>query len=237
MVKRTKPESENVWPYVVWPPIVLNIGAIVLLGVYAFRYAASSTQAPAAIQTNFGQIQFALSVFIFLVEWFFALLLIYHYRRSNQSIWTLFSPGGNPLRLRWGPAILLFVVANGIFLGYILYLLATMPDLTYRDMNPVQIILFLLLTPLTAGFTEELIWRGHIITGFELRGKSSWAALLISAVSFALIHGVFLPDKLLVTLILGIVFGIYYVRERALVPLMFTHWLMDVWSFGIFFFR
>ncbi len=112
-----------------------------------------------------------------------------------------------------------------------------MPDLTYRDMNPFQGIIFILLVPVTAAFTEELIWRGHILSGFELRGKSPWVALLISAVSFALIHGVFLPDKLLVTFIVGIVTGIYYLRERSLLPIMVTHWFVDVWGFGIFLLR
>ena len=121
---------------------------------------------------------------------------------------------------------------HGIF-----FLIERMPDLAYRDMHPLQMILFMLFVPITAAFTEELIWRGHIISGFELRGKSSWVALLLSAISFALIHGVFLPDKLLVTFILGIVTGIYYLRERSLLPIMVTHWFVDVWSFGIFFFR
>ena len=132
---------------------------------------------------------------------------------------------------------MLFILFNTIFVGYILNLIARMPDLTYRDMNPFQGILFILLLPVTAAFTEELIWRGHIISGFELRGKSSWVALLLSAISFALIHGVFLPDKLLVTFILGIVAGIYYLRERSLLPIIVTHWFVDVWSFGLFFLR
>jgi membrane protease YdiL (CAAX protease family) len=104
-------------------------------------------------------------------------------------------------------------------------------------MSAIQILLLIGLTPLTAAFTEELIWRGHIISGLELRGRRTWAAILISAASFSVIHGVFLPDKLLVTFLLGIVTGYYYVRERKLIPLMFTHWFVDVWSFGIFLIR
>lgn len=101
-------------------------------------------------------------------------------------------------------------------------------------MYPLQITLFLVLVPVTAGFTEGLISRGHIIISFELRGRFSRVALLISALSFALIHGAFLPEKLPITFILGTVFGICYLRESAQLPLMFTHWVMDIWSFGIF---
>jgi membrane protease YdiL (CAAX protease family) len=109
-----------------------------------------------------------------------------------------------------------------------------MPDLTYKDLALWQKILFITLVPLTAAFTEELIWRGHIISGFELRGRSSMQAVLLSALSFALIHGVFMPDRLLMTFLFGIVAGYYYMRERNLVPLMFAHWLVDLWGFGFF---
>jgi len=229
---------KKVWLYVVWPPIASNIGSILLIGaMYAFKYATAAPQATELIQIGPSQIQFALGILIFFISWLFALLLIFQYRKSNESVRSLFSSTGNPLSFRWVPAIFLFILTNGIFAGYILYLISSMPELTYRDMPPLQIILFLVLAPITAAFTEELIWRGHIITGLELRGKKPWVAILIASISFALFHGVFLPDKLLVTFLIGIVTGIYYIRERTLLPIMFTHWLMDVWSFGVFFFR
>lgn len=224
--------------YVIWPPIVLNIGGVLLIAaLFAYKYATSTALAPGTISVSYGQIQFALSVFIFFVEWFFAGLLLYRYRRANVSIRYLFSRTGKLFEFRWIPAILLFVVFNTIFVGYIFYLIARMPDLSYHDMNPFQISVLMLLTPVTAAFTEELIWRGHIISGLELGGKKPWVALLISAISFSLIHGVFLPDKLVVTFLLGIVAGIYYLRERNLIPLIVTHWFVDVWSFGLFLFR
>jgi len=234
MAREIRSERKNTWPYVVWPPIVLNVGGVLLIAaIYAYKYATSE-----AIQiSSFGQIQFALSAFVFFAEWFFAGLLLYRYRRASESIRSLFSRTGNLLEFRWLPAILLFVLFNAIFVGYVFYLIARMPDLSYRDMSPFQISLFMLLTPVTAAFTEELIWRGHIISGLEMRGKKPGVAVFISAISFALIHGVFLPDKLAVTFLIGIVTGVYYLRERSLVPIMVTHWFVDVWSFGVFLFR
>jgi membrane protease YdiL (CAAX protease family) len=238
MEKQMKSEKKRVWFYVIWPPILLNIGGTLLIaGMYAYRYAGSTAPIPDTLQIDFSQTQFALSAFIFLVEWFFAGLLIFRYRKSNAPVRPLFSRTENLFRFRWGPAILLFVLFNLIFAAYIYYLIARMPELTYRGMHPLQAILFILLVPATAAFTEELIWRGHIITGFLLNGKSPLAAVLISALSFALIHGVFMPDKLLATFILGIATGVYYLRERNLFPLMITHWFVDVWGFGIFFLR
>ncbi|MBN2146895.1 MAG: CPBP family intramembrane metalloprotease, partial [Anaerolineales bacterium] len=60
--------------------------------------------------------------------------------------------------------------------------------------------------------------------------------VLLSSLSFAAIHGVFLPDKLLVTFLLGIISTVYYLKERNLAPLMLTHWFVDMWSFGLFMF-
>jgi membrane protease YdiL (CAAX protease family) len=224
----------NVWPYLILPPVILNAGALLLFGAI---YATRAPTSPEAFASDFGQTQFVLSVFIFVVEWLLALVLIRRYRRSGLSIRVLLSRTENVLGFRWGPAILLFVAFNALFLLYVIYLIARMPALTYRGMSGIQIFQLVVLTPLTAAFTEELIWRGHIVSGLELRGRRTWAAILISAVSFSLIHGVFLPDKLLITFMLGVVTGYYYVRERNLIPLIFTHWFVDVWSFGVFLLR
>ena len=238
MKNKRESEVKTVWPFILIPPIVLNAGSLLLIGgMYVIRYAIAAPRSPGEIQISLSQIQFAMSILIFFVEWLFALILYFRYRRSNDSIRSLFSAKGDSLRFRWGPAILLFITLNGFFIIYILRLIAKMPDLTYRDMTPLQAVLFLALTPVTAAFTEELIWRGHIISGLELSGKRSLVAVLISSISFALFHGLFFPDKLLVTFLIGIVAGMYYTRERNLLPLIFTHWFMDVWSFGLFFFR
>jgi membrane protease YdiL (CAAX protease family) len=210
------------------------LGALLIFGVI---YATRPPTSPQALASDFGQTQFVLSVFILIVEWVFALLLIRRYRRSCLSLRLLFSRTTDLLGFRWKPAILLFVAFNALFILYVRYLIARMPSLTYRGLNGIQVLQLVVLTPITAAFTEELIWRGHIISGLELRGRRPWAAILISAASFSLIHGIFLPDRLLVTFLLGILTGYYYVRERNLIPLMFTHWFVDVWSFGIFFLR
>lgn len=87
--------------------------------------------------------------------------------------------------------------------------------------------------PITAGFCEELIWRGYIFTQLEARGYRLAKAIVLSAISFALVHGIWVPDKLLTTFLFGIVAGLYYARKRNLIPLMITHIVMGVWSFGL----
>ncbi len=238
MNKERKPESRNVWPYVIWPPIAFNIGAMILVSVmYISIYVATKGVEPAHFELDYGRLQLGINALVFALEWFFALVLILRYKRSGDSIRKLFSQDGSPFRFRWGAAILMFISVNAIWMVYITLLARQMPDLNYRSLSGWQMILLLVLTPTTAAFTEELIWRGHILTGFDLRGKKPLAALVISSVSFALIHGVFFPDKLLFTFLIGLILGFYYQKERILLPLMITHWVMDLWSFGIFYFR
>ncbi len=90
-----------------------------------------------------------------------------------------------------------------------------------------------LAVPVQAAFCEELIWRGHINPEYEARGRTDFSALVLSAISFALIHGIFLIDKLILTFILGLVAGFYYLRERNLLPLMVSHSIADLWTFTL----
>lgn len=87
--------------------------------------------------------------------------------------------------------------------------------------------------PIQAAFCEELIWRGHILPTLIAKGRSRMTAVLLAAISFAALHGVFLIDKLLLSFLLGIMTGWYYLSERNLLPLMISHFVVDVWTFGI----
>jgi membrane protease YdiL (CAAX protease family) len=82
----------------------------------------------------------------------------------------------------------------------------------------------LLVVPLTAGICEELVWRGYLLTRFEILMKGRVWAILLQATLFGLWHASpFLPFSVLV----GAVAGYLYVRTRRLLPLMLSHWLGD----------
>jgi len=147
----------------------------------------------------------------------------------------LIAPQGHPRRFRWLPAVLMFVGVNAI-MGLMMVLLAALQSASpgfsyYEDLRPWQLVLFVVGIPISAGFCEELIWRGYVITRLEARGRRRWAAILLSALSFALIHS---PLHWPFTFLFGIVTGYYYVRERNLITLMIAHAIVDFWSFGWF---
>lgn len=220
---------ERLWVYSVLPIIILNLGMMLAIGTY---FALAATQPMLVAGFSQGQLSFALSVFICIVEWSFAILLI------RQLKWTgireLIASTASLWKFRRWPALGVFVVLNAIFSAYIAFTLWTNGS-WYRieGLGAWQNIVMVTLLPLTAGFCEELIWRGYIVTQLEARGHKVWRAIVLSAISFALIHGITLPAKLMTTFCFGMVAGWYYARERNLVPLMFTHIVVDVWSFGL----
>jgi membrane protease YdiL (CAAX protease family) len=132
------------------------------------------------------------------------------------------------------PALMVFLFINAALALYVLLARGLYGQWPRLDgLQPWQRAFMLSLVPITAAFCEELIWRGHLIPELEARKRSAAAAIVLSAVSFAAIHGVFLVDKLAFTFILGLGTGLYWVRERNLLPLMLGHWVADVWTFGL----
>ena len=162
--------------------------------------------------------------------WGFAFLVIRRLKQKDVSIKEYIMPRG---KFNLLPALLLFVLLNFLFDGYMVVALmyGRIPRMT--DLHPLQIVFLLLLVPLTAGFTEELIWRGYLIDELLSAGNSETKAIIYSSVSFAFIHGFMLFDKLIVTFLFGMIAGLYYVRQRNLLVLMSTHVAVDVISYAL----
>ena len=78
----------------------------------------------------------------------------------------------------------------------------------------------LFLAVVIAPVTEEVLFRGLILRGLLGRWKP-WAAVLISALLFAIMH--FNPAQAPVALVLGLVLGWLYVRTRSLGLCMIGH--------------
>ncbi len=225
----TRLEARRLSLFTWLPAIILNLGSIVLFGVFYVAMFAYGTAVTGALTP--GRMQFWLSAFIFTVEWSFAIALILSLRRSGINLRQVIAPTGELWGFRWLPALIMFVAVNILMLLYMLGLRAFYGELGYADLATWQRLAMILLVPLSAAFCEELIWRGYILPGWLSTGRR-WRAILLSALSFALIHGIFLPDKLLMTFIFGVITGDYYTRQPNLLPLFFTHWFVDFWSYG-----
>jgi membrane protease YdiL (CAAX protease family) len=223
--------SKRIWSYTIWPVIILNTIPVLLFGaVFVVTYQRGGN----AQGVDLTQPLFWLYVAVFVINWGLALFVFWKFKREGKSVRDLIAADGLPFKFNWKPALLMFVAFNGIWILYIaLYAWVTGQWPSYGGLAVWQKIIFIGLFTISAGFTEELFWRGFVITQIESAGQSSRRAILYSALGFALVHGIFLPDKLISTFLLALVAGFYYTRERKLFPLMVTHALMDIWSYGL----
>jgi len=140
-------------------------------------------------------------------------------------------------KFRWLPSLLAFVSLNVLFTAYIILALAYGRIPLWGKPDLLQLFFYLVLNPITAGFVEELIWRGYFIEKLLAMGKTEWRTIIYSSVSFAFIHGFTIPDKLAVTFLFGLIAGAYYVRERNLPVLIVSHIVLDVIAFALSIFR
>lgn len=97
----------------------------------------------------------------------------------------------------------------------------------------------LLVQPLAAGVTEELLYRGVALRG--LRGRVGAAgAVLLSALAFGLQHWAFAPLDWQFGLarcaslgVVGVVFGLVALRQGRLLPLIIGHTVWNVLLIGL----
>lgn len=92
-----------------------------------------------------------------------------------------------------------------------------------------------LMMGITAGFCEEVLFRGFLMTEFSSAGYGKTLQVLIPGIAFGLSHAGYLNQGFVVwlgimipTALLGMVWGVaYLLGRRGLVPCMFAHFLND----------
>ena len=93
---------------------------------------------------------------------------------------------------------------------------------------------FLLFTAATAGVVEELIFRGYLQPRLEIVFKNSWAAIIVSALLFGLLHITYgTLSNVVIPIFIGLVFAWYYKKYRNIKVLIACHFLIDTISLFI----
>jgi membrane protease YdiL (CAAX protease family) len=87
----------------------------------------------------------------------------------------------------------------------------------------------------TAGFCEEVAFRGYVLTRLRLLGRfnSWWIPILISSLAFGACHTYQGLAGFIVITIYGAMFGLLYIRTGSLWPCILAHFL---WDFGALFY-
>jgi len=91
-----------------------------------------------------------------------------------------------------------------------------------------------ILTCVTAGITEELIFRGYILSRLTLLVKGKYWPLVISALIFGFIHITYRSlSELIFAFSIGLIYGYHYQKYHNIYPVMIAHILVDLMATGI----
>jgi membrane protease YdiL (CAAX protease family) len=170
-------------------------------------------------------------VWIIVFEWVIVGFVCFGGRRWGRSLGDLI--GGNwarPLAILRDAAVslaflvIIFVVSQG--LGN---LLQAEPNEAVRNLIPrssTQVFLFLTLA-LTAGFCEEVIYRGYLQRQFAALTQSAAGGIVLQALTFGAGHTYQGWRFVLIISVIGTMFGLLAHRCCSLRPGIVAHFLQD----------
>lgn len=87
---------------------------------------------------------------------------------------------------------------------------------------------FWMLTSLSAGICEELIYRGFGICALRGIGVPTWMAVPLAAIAFVLIHGLWGLHKFWFYFVIGLLYSGLFLWLRSLTPGIWIHTLHDM---------
>lgn len=127
-----------------------------------------------------------------------------------------------------GLAVLFLLIADPILgiLAFSLKANATSATLNLFPRTPLEIALYVLLT-MTAGFCEELIFRGYLQRQLSSLAHSATAGLILQAVVFGIAHGYQGVKFMFIIAVFGAMFGLLALWRRSLRPGIAAHFLQD----------
>jgi membrane protease YdiL (CAAX protease family) len=82
----------------------------------------------------------------------------------------------------------------------------------------------------TAGFCEEVLFRGYLQKQFTRLLRNRWIALVVVSMLFGLGHGYEGPQRMVLIALLGFAFGVMSLMRKSLRPAMMAHTLQDTIS-------
>ena len=93
----------------------------------------------------------------------------------------------------------------------------------------VEVFLWICLSA-TAGFCEEVLFRGYFQMQFSRLLRNRWIALIAVSILFGLGHGYEGPQRMVLIALLGLALGILSMVRKSLRPAMIVHTMQDAIS-------
>lgn len=170
-------------------------------------------------------------IVVIIFEWITVAFIWFGIRRGGFSMADLI--GGSWPRprtiLRDAGIAVLFLIVSGIILNGLGYLLKVVPNQAIRNLIPqtkLEIAIFLM-TALTAGFCEEVIFRGYLQRQFAAASGAAAGGIVLQGIAFGIAH-LYQGLKLVVVIaVFGSMFGLLAHWRRSLRPGIIAHFLQD----------
>lgn len=183
------------WSYILTVFIVfffIQIGSIPLI-ITGYLHSADMNEFMAAAQTNFLNLEIDANLFLFWMLFTFLVGLIalffcvkWIHKRSIISIVT------SREKVDWKRIFFGFALWGSIAVTIIVIQLNYSPENYVWNFKLVPFLILVAITILIIPFQttlEELLFRGYLMQGFALIFRSAWMPLLLTSVSFGLLHG------------------------------------------------
>jgi uncharacterized protein len=97
----------------------------------------------------------------------------------------------------------------------------------------LEIVLWIAIS-LSAGFCEEVAFRGYFQKQFEAMTRNSAAAVILQAILFGISHGYQGLRAIIVIILLGFLFGVLALWRKSLRPGMILHAWSDIYAGYLF---
>jgi hypothetical protein len=204
----------------------------VLLLVLAFALtAALGSHSPRMTPPIKPEVRISGYIFAAVVEWLILAFVWFGIRMRNVSLRDLI--GG-----RWSNwrallcdlgIVVLFFIASNLVSAILVRFLKVDPSAPVRDMLPhggAEAALYLLLA-LTAGFCEEVIFRGYLQKQFTAMLGNAGAAVVAQGILFAVFHGNQGWKFMVIIAVYGWFLGALACWRRSLRPGMIAHFVQD----------
>lgn len=134
--------------------------------------------------------------------------------------------------LGWGAALAAAIGLPGLLLVYLAALLGLNAQIVPAALQPVWwAVPILILKAIENAVLEEVIVVGYLMTRLQQLGLRMWHIVAISAVlrgSYHLYQGF---GSFVGNAVMGVVFALFFLRFRRVMPLIIAHTLLDVVAF------
>lgn len=217
------PEAERRPIAGAWHTVVL----VCILAGFSFASARSRNLTP--VSSRHGR--YAGYVQVMLLEWLMVGFVWYGIRRRGLGLRDLVGGKWNGIGavVRDVAIAIGFLLVSGGILNGMAHLLKAVPNQAIRNLLPrdeTEIALFLALAA-TAGFCEEIIFRGYMQRQFTAVTRSATGGILVQALAFGAGHGYQGWKYMVMIAVFGILFGLLAEWRRSLLPGMMAHALQD----------